>query len=44
MTLGFTKSKVDSKLCFKVDVDDLFLTEKMNSLKLQEMKELDMMH
>ena len=44
--LGFTESKVDSKLCFKVEggrlvmlllyVDDLFLTEKRNSLKLQE--------
>ena len=46
MTLGFTKSKTDSNLCFKVEgrrivmlllyVDDLFLTEKRNSLKLQE--------
>ena len=46
MTLGFTKSKADSKLCFKVEggrpmmlrlyVDDLFMTEKTNSLKLQE--------
>ena len=46
MDLGFTKSKADSKLCFKVEggipmmfllyVDDLFLTEKRNSLKLQE--------
>ena len=46
MTLGFTKSKVDSNLCFKVEggrrvmlllnVDDIFLTEKRNSLKLQE--------
>ena len=41
MTLGFTKSKEDSNLCFKVEggrpvmlllyVDDLFLTEKRNS-------------
>ena len=46
VTLGFTESKVDSNLCFKVEdgrlvmlllyVDDLFLTEKRNSLKLQE--------
>ena len=46
MDLGFTKSKVDSNLYFKVEdgrlvmlllyVDDLFLTEKRNSLKLQE--------
>ena len=46
MILGFTKSKVDSNLCFKVEggipvmlmlyVDDLFLKEKRNSLKLQE--------
>ena len=46
MTLGFTKSKEDSNLCFKVEgerpvilllyVDDLFLTEKRNSLKLHE--------
>ena len=46
MTLGFTESKQDSKLFFKVEgrrlvmfmlyVDDLFLTEKRNSLKLQE--------
>ena len=46
MTLGFTESKVDSNLLFKVEggrtvmlllyVDDLFLTEKRNSLKLQE--------
>ena len=46
MTLGFTKSKADSNLCFKVEdgrpvmlllyVDDLFLTENRNSLKLQE--------
>ena len=42
-TLGFTKSKADSNLCFKFEdgrlvmlllyVDDLFLTEKRNSLK-----------
>ena len=46
MTLGFTKSRVDSNLYLKVEggipvmlllyVDDLFLTEKRNSLKLQE--------
>ena len=46
MTLGFTESKVDSNLYFKVQggipmmlllyVDDLFLVEKRNSLKLQE--------
>ena len=46
MALGFTKSKVDSNIYFKVEgkrpmmlllyVDDLFLTEKRNSLKLQE--------
>ena len=46
VTLGFTESKEDSNLCFKVEgerpvmlllyVDDLFLTEKRNSLKLQE--------
>ena len=46
MTLGFTESKVDSNLYFKVEgvrlvmlllyVDDLFLTEKRNSLNLQE--------
>ena len=46
MDLGFTESKVDSNLCFKVEgrrpvmlllyVDDLFLTEKRNSLNLQE--------
>ena len=45
MSLGFTDSKQDSNLCFKVEgrrpvmlllyVDDLFLTEKRNSLKLQ---------
>ena len=46
MTLGFTESKVDSNICFKVEgerlvmlllyVDDLFLAEMRNSLKLQE--------
>ena len=46
MTLGFTESKVDSNLFLKVEggilvmlllyVDDLFLTEKRNSLNLQE--------
>ena len=46
MTLGFTESKEDFNLYFKVEggrpvmlllyVDDLFLTEKRNSLKLQE--------
>ena len=46
MTLGFIESKVDSNLFFKVEggipmmlllyVDGLFLTEKRNSLKLQE--------
>ena len=46
MALGFTESKADSSLCFKVEggrpvmlllyVDELFLTEKRNSLKLQE--------
>ena len=46
MNLGFTESKVDCKLYFKVEgvipmmlllyVDDLFLTENMKSLKLQE--------
>ena len=46
MTLGFTKSKVDSKIYFKFEgrrlvmlllyVDDLFLTKKRNSLKMQE--------
>ena len=46
MTLGFTESKADSNLCFKVEggrpvmvllyVDDLFLIEKRDSLKLQE--------
>ena len=44
MALGFTESKADSNLYFKVEigipmmlllyVDDLFLTEKRNSLKL----------
>ena len=44
MNLGFTESKSDSNLFFKVEggrpvmlflyVDDLFLTEKRNSLKL----------
>ena len=46
MTLGFTESNSNSNLCFKVEggrlvmlllyVDDLFLTEKRNSLNLQE--------
>ena len=46
MALGFTESKVDSKLYFKVEggrpvmlllyVEYLFLTKKRNSLKLQE--------
>ena len=46
MSLGFTKSKENSNLYFKVEggrpimlllyVNDLFLTEKRNSLKLQE--------
>ena len=46
MTLGFTESKADSNLYFKVEgetpvmllsyVDDLFMTEKRNPLKLQE--------
>ena len=46
MTLGFTKSKADSNLYFKVEsgipmmlllyVNDLFLAEKRNSLNLQE--------
>ena len=45
MTLGFTESKEDSNLCFRVEgerpmmlllyVGDLFLIEKRNSLKLQ---------
>ena len=46
MNIGFTESKADSKLYFKVEggrtvmlllyVDDLFLTKKRNSLKLKE--------
>ena len=46
MTLGFTESKADSNLFFKVEggipvmlllyVDDLFLAEKRNSLNFQE--------
>ena len=46
MALGFTESKVDSNLYFKVEsgrpvmlllyVNDLFLIEKRNSLNLQE--------
>ena len=46
MTLGFTESKEDSNICFKVEdrrpvmlllyVDDLFLAEKKNSLEIQE--------
>ena len=46
MTLGFTEIKLDSNLYYKVEggrlvilllyVDDLLLTEKRNSLKLQE--------
>ena len=46
MTLGFTKSKENSNLYFKFEggipmmlllyVNDLFLTETRNSLKLQE--------
>ena len=46
MALGFTESKVDSNLYFKVEggrlvmlllnVVDLFLTENRNLLKLQE--------
>ena len=46
MALGFTASKVDSNLHFKVEggipvmlllyVDELFLKEKRNSLKFQE--------
>ena len=46
MALGFTESKADSNLYFKVEggrlvmlllyVDDLFLKENRNSLKLQE--------
>ena len=44
MTLGFTESKVDSNLCFKVEdgrlvmlllhVDDLFLTRKEELIKV----------
>ena len=46
MNLGFNESKVDSNLYFKVEggrlvmlllyLDDLFLVENRNSLKLQE--------
>ena len=44
MNLGFTESKEYFNLCFKVErpvmlllyVDNLFLTEKRNSLNLQE--------
>ena len=46
MTIGFTESKEDSNIFFKVEggrpvmlllyVDDLFLTEKRNSLNFQE--------
>ena len=44
LNLGFTESKEDFNLCFKVErpmmlllyVDDLFLIEKRNSLNLQE--------
>ena len=46
MTLGFTESKADYNLYFKVEgeipvmlisyVDDLFLKNKRNSLKFQE--------
>ena len=43
ITLGFTESKADSNLYFKVEdqmvllyVDDLFLTKNRNLLKLQE--------
>ena len=46
MALGFTKSKEDSNLCFKVEcgilvmlllyVDGFFLTKNRNSLKFQE--------
>ena len=46
MNLGFTESKMNSNLFFKVEhgrpvmlllyVDDLFLIEKRNSLKSQE--------
>ena len=62
MALGFTESKANSNLYFKVEggrpmmlllhVDELFLTEKRNSLKVVrrrlafefKMKDLDMMH
>ena len=56
MNLGFTESKEDSNLCFKVEggrpvmlllyVDDLFLTEvaRRRLATKFEMKELDMMH
>ena len=56
MTLGFTKSKENSKLCFKVAggrpvmlllyVDDLFLREITRRILASkfEMKDLDMMH
>ena len=56
MALGFTESKEDSDLCFKVEggrlvmlllyVDDLFLTEvARRRLGAEfEMKDLDMMH
>ena len=46
MTLGFTESKADSKLCFNVEgerlvmlllyVDDLFLIENRNSLSCKK--------
>ena len=46
MTLGFTESKADTNVCFKVEggipvmlqlyVDDLFLIEKRKSLNFQE--------
>ena len=48
MALGFIERKADSNLYFKVEggipvmlllyVDDLFLTEKRNSLRLQSMQ------
>ena len=56
MTLGFTESKEDSNLCFKVEsgrpvmlllyVDDLILTEvaRRRLVAEFEMKDLDMMH
>ena len=56
ITLGFTESKVDSNLCFKVEygrpvmlllyVNDLFLTEvaRRRLAAEFEMKDLDMMH